>query len=108
MGFSQGGLICIDFALFLEQPLGGIFSISGFSRNSKKKQMRYNQCQKETPIILSHGKEDDQVPAISSIQIYDELIKQGANVKLVLYKGKHKIGIECIRKIKEIIQNQVI
>ena len=27
-----------------------------------------------------------------------------ANVELLLYKGKHKKGIECLRKIKAIIQ----
>ena len=35
MGFSQGGLICLDFILHLSQPLGGIFSIAGFSRYPK-------------------------------------------------------------------------
>ena len=104
MGFSQGGLICLDFIPFLHQPLGGIFSIAGFSRNYKKDIPRFHECQKNTPILLSHGKEDEKVPVTASIQIYEQLAMQGANAELLLYNGKHKIGIECLRKIKKIVQ----
>ena len=105
MGFSQGGLICIDFALFLDQPLGGIFSIAGFTRHRNKEALRCHPCQKNTPIIIAHGKDDDQVPVSASENIYHKLKDQGANVELLLYKGKHKIGIECLQKIKAIIQS---
>jgi len=105
MGFSQGGLICLDYIAFLSQPLGGIFSIAGFSRNPKKQMPRFHICQKNTPFLLAHGKNDEKVPASASLHIYDQLINQGANAELLLYNGKHKIGIECLRKIKKTIQN---
>ena len=105
IGFSQGGLVCLEFALFLDQPLGGVFPIAGFSRHSKEEIPRYHSCQQRTPIMISHGKEDDQVPVKASKNIYRQLKDQGANVELFLYNGKHKIGIECLRKIKAIIQN---
>ncbi|MEE2858395.1 MAG: prolyl oligopeptidase family serine peptidase [Candidatus Neomarinimicrobiota bacterium] len=105
MGFSQGGLICLDYIAFLSQPLGGIFSIAGFSRNPKKQIPRFHICQKNTPFLLAHGKNDEKVPVSASLHIYDQLIDQGANAELLLYNGKHKIGIECLRKIKKIIQN---
>ena len=103
IGFSQGGLVCIDFALFLDQPLGGVFPIAGFSRYPKIEIPRFHPCQKNTPIIISHGKDDDRVPVSASEHIYRQLKKQGGTVELLLYKGKHKIGIECLRKIKKII-----
>ena len=105
MGFSQGGLVCIDFALFLDQPLGGVFSIAGFSRHPKQQNLRYHPCQQNTPILIAHGKQDDQVPVRASINIYKQLQDQGANVELLLYQGKHKIGIECLRRIKKIIRD---
>ena len=105
MGFSQGGLICLDFVLFLEQTLGGIFSIAGFLRNPKAEVPRYHPCQKKSPILISHGKDDDKVPVRASENAYLQLKYQGANVELLLYKGKHKIGIECLRRIKRIIQD---
>ena len=35
IGFSQGALICYEFACKLNKPLGGIFPISGFLRTKK-------------------------------------------------------------------------
>ena len=105
IGFSQGGLVCLDFALFLDKTLGGVFSIAGFLRYPKDKVPRCHPCQKEIPILLAHGTDDDQVPVRASKNAYQQLKDQGADVELLLYKGKHKIGIECLRKIKEIIQN---
>ena len=105
IGFSQGGLVCIDFVLFLNEPLGGVFSIAGFSRHPKEKISRCHPCQLNTPIILAHGIDDEQVPVSASINIHEQLIEQGAKAKLLLYNGKHKIGIECLREIKTIILN---
>ena len=104
-GFSQGGLVCLDFILFLNKPLGGVFSLSGFLRNPKLKINRFHSCQKHTPIIISHGIDDEVVPVKASKNAYSQLHNQGANVELLLYRGKHKIGVECLRKIKSIIQN---
>ena len=105
MGFSQGGLVCLDFVLFLNKSLGGVFSIAGFLRQPKAKIERFHPSQQKTPILISHGRNDDQVPARASENAYQLLKKQGANVELHLYNGKHKIGVESIRKIKEIIQS---
>ena len=105
IGFSQGGLVCLDFVLFLNKSLGGVFSIAGFLRQPKAEIERFHTSQKNTPILISHGKNDEQVPARASENAYQLLKKQGANVELHLYNGKHKIGVESIRKIKEIIQS---
>ena len=105
IGFSQGGLVCLDFVLFLNKSLGGVFSIAGFLRQPKAELKRFHASQKNTPILISHGKNDDQVPTRASENAYQLLKKQGANVELHLYNGKHKIGVESIRKIKEIIQS---
>ena len=105
IGFSQGGLVCLDFVLFLNKSLGGVFSIAGFLRQPKAKIERFHPSQQKTPILISHGRNDDQVPARASENAYHLLKKQGANVELHLYNGKHKIGVESIRKIKEIIQS---
>ncbi len=103
IGFSQGGLVCLEFALFLDQPLGGVFSIAGFLRHPKDEVTRCHPCQKKIPILIAHGKDDDRVPVEASENAYRQLKDQGANVELLLYKGKHIIGIECLQRIKNII-----
>ena len=105
LGFSQGGLVCLDFVLFLDQPLGGVFPIAGFLRQPKMDIERYHPCQKNTPILIGHGKDDDKVPVKASENAYRLLIKQEANVELFLYNGKHKIGMEYMKKVQKIIQS---
>ena len=104
LGFSQGGLVCLDFVLFLDQPLGGVFPIAGFLRQPKMDIERFHPCQKNTPILIGHGKDDDKVPVEASENAYRLLIKQEANVELLLYNGKHKIGMDYMKKVKKIIQ----
>ena len=104
MGFSQGGLVCFDFVLFLHEPLGGVFPIAGFLRQPEYNGERFHSSQKNTPILIGHGTEDDRVPVESSQNAFNKLLAQGANAELLLYKGKHKIGVEFIRKLKEKIQ----
>ena len=104
LGFSQGGLVCLDFVLFLDQPLGGVFPIAGFLRQPKMDIERFHPCQKNTPILIGHGKDDDKVPVKASKNAYGLLKKQEANVELFLYNGKHKIGMDFMKKVKEIIQ----
>ena len=105
MGFSQGGLVCFDFVLFLHKPLGGVFPIAGFLRQPEYNGERFHSSQKNTPILIGHGTEDDRVPVESSQNAFNKLLAQGANAELLLYKGKHKIGVEFIRKLKEKIQS---
>jgi len=104
LGFSQGGLVCLDFVLFLDQPLGGVFPIAGFLRQPKMDIERFHPCQKNTPILIGHGKDDDKVPVKASENAYRLLKKQEANVELLLYNGKHKIGMDYMKKVKKIIQ----
>ena len=104
IGFSQGGLVCFDFVLNLDQPLGGVFPICGFLRQPKMDIARFHSCQKNTPILIGHGKYDDKVPVKASKNAYGLLNKQEANVELFLYNGKHKIGMDYMKKVREIIQ----
>ena len=106
MGFSQGGLVCFDFVLFLHEPLGGVFPIAGFLRQPEYNGERFHSSQKNTPILIGHGREDERVPVESSQNAFNKLLAQGANAELLLYKGKHKIGVEFIRKLKEKIQSK--
>ena len=104
LGFSQGGLVCFDFVLYLDQPLGGVFPICGFLRQPKIEIERFHPSQKNTPILIGHGKDDDKVPVNASENAYRLLKKQEANVELLLYNGKHKIGMDYMKKAKKIIQ----
>ena len=105
LGFSQGGLVCFDFVLFLEKELAGVFPISGFFRDPKNMGDRFHISQKKTPIIIGHGKLDTVVSPKSSEIAYKQLLDQGANVELLLYNGMHKIGIDFTRRVIKEVSN---
>ena len=103
IGFSQGAIICYEIALHIDTPLGGIFPIAGFFRDSKLEKNRFHKSQDSTPIIIGHGIKDDVVSIDFSRNIYKILKDQGANVELFEYNGGHKISTKYLNRIKNII-----
>ena len=95
IGFSLGALVCYEFICTMEEPLGAIFPISGFSRNN----INLNKNQKNTPIIIGHGLDDEIVLPEKSMEAYQLLKKQNANVHLVSYNGGHRISNTMINEI---------
>jgi len=45
------------------------------------------------------------IAAYKSLDLIRLLKKQEANVELFLYNGKHKIGMEYMKKVQKIIQS---
>ena len=60
---------------------------------------------KNTPIIIGHGIKDDIVPIEKSKIAYSKLLDEGANVKFYDYNGGHKISMEFLRTMREVIDN---
>ncbi|NOZ08096.1 MAG: hypothetical protein GXO91_04350 [FCB group bacterium] len=103
LGFSQGALTCYELILKLDQPLGGVFPIAGFLRNPQAEKTLFHEAQRDTPILIGHGRQDQTVDPSASELAYEKLKSQGANVKLCLYRGGHKISIDYIRKVRNLI-----
>ena len=101
IGFSQGALVCYEFICKLNQPLGGIFPISGFMRSETT---TLHPSQKNTPIIIGHGTRDNIVSVEKSKTAYQHLKACNANVDLITYDTGHRISIEIINKIVEMIE----
>ena len=97
LGFSQGALICFEYGLNINKQIGGVFPISGFTRESPK----IHNSQIDTPLIIGHGKDDRVIDISSSKNAYHyySKIKKMNNVELVTYKGGHKIGLKYIKAI---------
>ena len=101
IGFSLGALVCYEFICTMKEPLGGIFPVSGFSRNK----INLNKNQKNTPIIIGHGLDDEIVLPKKSIEAYELLNKQSSNINILTYNGRHSMSTTIInaiaKKIKE-------
>ena len=102
IGFSQGATICYELILQMKYPWGGVFPVAGFKRD-KNSFFTINKSQINTPIIIGHGIKDDVIPISSSEVIFKELKQKHNNVFLEKFNGGHKISINYLKKIQEII-----
>tara|TARA_X000001036_G_C20631770_1_gene787476 strand:+ start:287 stop:898 length:612 start_codon:yes stop_codon:yes gene_type:complete len=102
IGFSQGATLCYHLILQLGYQWGGVFPIAGFKRNNKSI-LTIHENQKNTPIIIGHGLNDDVIPISSSEEIYNDLKKNNSNVHFEKFNGGHKISINFLKKIQSII-----
>ena len=93
--FSLVALVCYEFICTMDETLGAIFPISGFARNK----IKLNKKQKNTPIIIGHGLDDEVVIPEKSIEAYELLKKQNANVDILTYNGGHRISNIMINEI---------
>ena len=96
IGFSQGATTCFEFVLKMPVILAGVFPVAGFLRDFHSTESRLHPNQKQTPILIGHGCQDDVVPVRSSEKIYEILKKETDNIDLHLYNGGHKIGMSLM------------
>ena len=112
IGFSQGATVCYEFILQLPYRWGGVFPVAGFIRdteagNNNKRCISIHENQIDTPIIIGHGASDDVVPLKSSELIYKALLAAKYNVSFEKYNGGHKISLNFLKKIENIIINRM-
>ena len=98
--------VCYEYVMGIERTLGGIFPIGGFFFKQSGRKSRVRLKNKNTPIIIGHGKKDEVVPIEKSKIAYDHILKEKANVKLVEYNGGHKISMSYLKEIKRVIDGK--
>ena len=101
VGFSQGATTCYEFVMKMPSQFAGIYPIAGFLRDFESTAPRLHPNQKQTPILIGHGKADEIVPVQSSEKIYEILKKETKNVDILLYNGGHKISMSYIKEAKK-------
>jgi len=106
LGFSQGAAVCYEYIMGIEKTLGGIFPIGGFLFKQSCKKSRVSLHNRNTPIIIGHGKKDEVVPIEKSKMAYGCILKERANVKLIEYNGGHKISMDYLRQITKVIDGK--
>ena len=77
-------------------------------KNTQLKSLDFKPAQFNRPILIGHGKDDNVVPLESSEKAYKLLKKYCENIDLYIYNGRHKIGIEYLKKVKELILSKYI
>ena len=99
LGFSQGAAVCYEYVMGIEKTLGGIFPIGGFLFKQSVGKSRVSSHNKNTPIIIGHGKKDEVVPIEKSKMAYGCILKEKANVKLIEYNMSYLKEIKKMEKV---------
>ncbi len=98
-GFSQGAVIALETALHYPSPLGGAIALSGFLPNADKIIQSRSSANKNIPIFLAHGTEDDIVPYMLGQTVAVALQENNLPVAWHSYPMPHSV---CKQEIQDI------
>lgn len=106
LGFSQGAALAIYSGLMTKQKIGGIVSMSGFLVHISELLKQKDTLNKECPILLVHGDEDQTIFPILFFEAQALLEYIGFKKILTkLYPMGHTVCNEEIDEIKKFILN---
>ena len=100
-GFSQGGAVVLHSGLRYPQPLGGIMALSCYLPLADRLDDEMHQANRQTPIFMAHGLEDEIVKYQYGAQSRQQLLKAGYQVEWHDYSMGHSVCMEEIAHIRE-------
>ena len=105
LGFSQGAALTAGVGLVLNKAtLDGAIAIAGFIRENDISLLGSEIAIDYCPILIFHGVEDTIVPIEKGKDLRDSCIKLGQKVDFIPYKGKHKISLFVMKRIKDFLE----
>ena len=100
-GFSQGGAVALETALFLRKPLAGILALSTFLLNTEGFGTAKTATNADIPIMVCHGEQDPMLPLMMGRNAFESLEKADYNVSWHQYPMAHEV---CLPEINHISQ----
>ena len=98
-GFSQGGAIALHTGLRYEKPLAGIMGLSTYLPLIDSVKDEIHQANKNTPILLAHGKHDPVVPFNLAEKTKTFLDELNYTTELYSYVMEHSVCPEEVNDI---------
>jgi phospholipase/carboxylesterase len=100
VGFSQGSGLAFAAAAGQRLPVAGIVCLAGFLPDGAL------QGVSDLPVFWSHGRRDALVPIDEARQEVEQLRAAGARVTFCEADTGHKVGQECVRKLRSWLVEQ--
>jgi phospholipase/carboxylesterase len=106
LGFSQGSIVSLSYALTKPQRVAGVIAQSGYIPHESGLQID-GAGVKGKPIILTHGVQDPMLPVDWSRRSRDTLLNLGAHLEYHEFNMGHTITPESIAVINSWLENQL-
>ena len=103
MGFSQGGVMSLETGLNYSGQVAAIVSMSGYMPDAWETLTRA-EAAFDTPILLTHGTEDEVVPVEGSRKAAKALEEAGYHPVLKEFKMGHQITEESYKAVREFLK----
>ncbi|MBL4631622.1 MAG: carboxylesterase, partial [Paraglaciecola sp.] len=90
-GFSQGGVIALNLGTRFEKTLAGIMSMSSYMSEPETLNDQGHSANKNTPIFVAHGTDDDVVPIFMGNTAFKVLESNGYQATWHEYAMQHNV-----------------
>jgi phospholipase/carboxylesterase len=94
LGFSQGAAISYLISLRGNIEPKGVIPMSGFF---PRPILQWNKINTSSDFLITHGTEDNVLPASESIFAHEFLISKGISSEYYAYKGRHKMTVPLLK-----------
>ncbi len=106
LGFSQGTIVSLSYALTKPQRVAGVIAQSGYIPHESGLQIDEAGV-KDKPFILTHGIQDPTLPVDWARRSRDTLQKLGADMDYHEFNMGHQISAESLEVISAWLQKQL-
>ncbi len=103
-GFSQGGVIAYHLGTRLNKKLAGILALSTYMSQPEKLAEQGSDTNRDTPIMVAHGQNDDVVPMFLGHAAYKVLVENGYQAKWHEYQMQHNVVMQEVQDISTWLQ----
>ena len=99
-GFSQGGMMAIDIGFRTQQNVAGIVVMSGAIYEAGMPDLR---AQRELPVLLIHGSQDDMIPVLAARRTRHILEEHGVSPEYHEFPMGHNVTPESMAVVREFL-----
>lgn len=104
-GFSQGGVLAFQTALYYPKPLAGILALSTFLADGESLGSSKAAVNAQIPILMCHGQQDMVLPMAMGKSGFTTLKSAGYEVQWREYPMAHEVCAEEIREVSVWLQS---
>jgi len=103
-GFSQGGVLALQTALYYPKRLAGILALSTFLPDSDSLEADSAKVNADIPILMCHGQQDAVLPMVLGTAAFNRLQRADYRIEWREYPMGHEVCQEEIMEISRWLQ----